>query len=96
MQASLEKQITGVILAGGRGQRMGDRCLRLHPLDPEAGEGMLDGFVIWGDVAYKHGTFMSPAYWRKFFKPWVAAMVERDFPVLAGTRAGQIARFRLI
>jgi uroporphyrinogen-III decarboxylase len=38
----------------------------------EAGAGLLDGFVIWGDVAYKKCTFMSPKYWREYFKPWVA------------------------
>ena len=42
----------------------------------EAGAGLLDGFVIWGDVAYKKGTFMSPRYWREYFKPWVAQMAE--------------------
>ena len=42
----------------------------------EAGAGLLDGFVIWGDVAYKKCTFMSPAYWREYFKPWVAQMAE--------------------
>lgn len=42
----------------------------------EAGEGWLDGFVIWGDVAYKRSTFMSPRYWREYFKPWVRRMVE--------------------
>jgi uroporphyrinogen-III decarboxylase len=40
----------------------------------EAGRGLLDGFVIWGDVAYKKATFVSPAFWREYFKPWVAAM----------------------
>ncbi len=37
---------------------------------------LLDGMVIWGDVAYKHGMFFSPAYWRKYFKPGVKALVE--------------------
>lgn len=37
----------------------------------------LDGFVIWGDVAYRRGMFFSPDYWREYFKPWVRAMVER-------------------
>jgi uroporphyrinogen decarboxylase len=32
--------------------------------------------VIWGDVAYKKSTFMSPTYWREYFKPWVAQMIE--------------------
>jgi uroporphyrinogen decarboxylase len=38
----------------------------------DAADGMLDGFVIWGDVAYKQSTFVSPTYWREYFKPWVA------------------------
>jgi uroporphyrinogen decarboxylase len=36
----------------------------------------LDGFVIWGDVAYKKSTFMHPNYWREHYKPWVKAIVE--------------------
>ena len=36
----------------------------------------LDGFVIWGDVAYKKGTFMRPDYWRTYYKPSVKAIVE--------------------
>ena len=36
----------------------------------------LDGFVIWGDVAYKKGTFMRPDYWRAYYKPWVKAIVD--------------------
>ncbi len=39
-----------------------------------AAEGLLDGFVIWGDMAYGRGLFFSPAYWRAYFKPWVDAM----------------------
>ncbi len=46
----------------------------------------LDGWVIWGDVAYKRGTFMRPDYWRTYYKPWVKAMVEyvhsRGLPVI--------------
>ncbi len=41
-----------------------------------AAGGMLDGFVIWGDVAYKRGMLFSPAYWRKHFKPGVKAIVD--------------------
>lgn len=52
----------------------------------DAAAGLLDGFVIWGDVAYKKTTFMSPTYWRTYFKPWVAAMTayahERGLPVI--------------
>ncbi|MCP4257106.1 MAG: hypothetical protein GY774_06220 [Planctomycetes bacterium] len=42
----------------------------------EAAQGLLDGLVIWGDVAYKSGMFFSPAYWRQYFKPWVRDMVD--------------------
>ncbi len=38
--------------------------------------GLLDGFVIWGDVAYKNNLFFSPDFWRQNFKPWVKAITE--------------------
>jgi hypothetical protein len=41
-----------------------------------AADGLLDGMVIWGDVAYTKAMFFSPDYWREFFKPTVKAMVE--------------------
>jgi uroporphyrinogen decarboxylase len=56
--------------------RIGAFYLEMAKAEIEAGAEVLDGFVIWGDVAYKKCTFMSPAYWREFFKPWVAAMVK--------------------
>lgn len=42
----------------------------------EAADGMLDGMVIWGDVAYKSGLFFDPDYWREHFMPWVKKMVD--------------------
>ena len=36
----------------------------------------MDGFVIWGDVAYKKSLFFSPDYWRTYFKPWVKEMTD--------------------
>jgi uroporphyrinogen-III decarboxylase len=42
----------------------------------QAAGGLLDGMVIWGDVAYRKDLFFSPAYWRKVFKPVVKAIVE--------------------
>jgi uroporphyrinogen decarboxylase len=42
----------------------------------EAAAGTLDGFVLWGDVAYRKGLFFAPDYWREHFKPWVEAMVN--------------------
>jgi len=56
--------------------RIGKFYLELTKAEIAAADGMLDGFVIWGDVAYKKCTFMSPNYWREYFKPWVGQMVE--------------------
>jgi hypothetical protein len=56
--------------------RIGAFYLELAKAEIKAGAGLLDGFVIWGDVAYKQSTFMSPTYWREYFKPWVAKIVE--------------------
>jgi hypothetical protein len=52
----------------------------------KAADGMLDGMVIWGDVAYKNGMLFSPDFWRKHFKPGVKAMIDEchrhDLPVI--------------
>ena len=56
--------------------RLGGFYLEMARAQIEAGAGLLDGFVIWGDVAYKKCTFMSPAYWREYFKPWVVSIAE--------------------
>jgi hypothetical protein len=56
--------------------RIGAFYLEMAKAEIEAGASLLDGFVIWGDVAYKKCTFMSPAYWRRYFRPWVAGMAE--------------------
>ena len=42
----------------------------------KAAAGLLDGMVIWGDVAYKKDVFFSPRYWRKYYKPGLKAMVD--------------------
>ena len=57
--------------------RIGEFYFEMAKAEIEAGAGLLDGFVIWGDVAYKKCTFMSPNYWREFFKPWVAKIAEQ-------------------
>ncbi len=41
-----------------------------------AADGLLDGFVIWGDVAYTQTMLFDPEYWRQYFKPWVKAIIE--------------------
>jgi hypothetical protein len=56
--------------------RIGAYYLECAKAEIDAGKGLLDGFVIWGDVAYKNGMFFSPLYWREYFKPWVARMTE--------------------
>ena len=52
----------------------------------EAADGMLDGMVIWGDVAYSQTMLFDPEYWRAYFKPWVKGMIEEchkhDLPVI--------------
>jgi uroporphyrinogen decarboxylase len=52
----------------------------------KAASGKLDGMVIWGDVAYKKGLLFSPVFWRKHFKPGVAALIDEchshDLPVI--------------
>ena len=52
----------------------------------DSAEPWLDGFVIWGDVAYKKGTFMRPDFWRMHYKPWVKAIADhahaRGLPVI--------------
>ena len=41
-----------------------------------AADGLLDGFVIWGDVAYKKSMLFDPEYWREYFRPWVRKMID--------------------
>lgn len=52
--------------------RIGAFYLEMAKAEIAAGAGLLDGFVIWGDVAYKKSMFFSPRFWRENFKPWVA------------------------
>lgn len=55
--------------------KIGAHYLECAKAEIDASKGLIDGFVIWGDVAYKKGMFFSPNYWRKYFKPWVAQMI---------------------
>lgn len=52
--------------------RLGAFYFEMAKAELEAGKGWLDGFVIWGDVAYRRTMLMSPTYWRTYYKPWVA------------------------
>ena len=44
----------------------------------KAGGGKLAGMVIWGDVAYTKTMMFSPEFWRRHFKPGVAALVRES------------------
>jgi hypothetical protein len=57
-------------------ERLGRFCVEATRAQVESAGGMLDGMVIWGDVAYKKDCFFSPRYWRKFFMPVVTEMVR--------------------
>jgi uroporphyrinogen decarboxylase len=41
-----------------------------------AADGLLDGMVVFGDVAYVNGMLFSPAYWREHFKPIVREQIR--------------------
>ncbi|MEI8234056.1 MAG: uroporphyrinogen decarboxylase family protein [Verrucomicrobiota bacterium] len=56
--------------------RIGDHYAKCCQAQIEVANGLLDGMVIWGDVAYRNGMFFSPDYWRKYFKPTVQKMVD--------------------
>ena len=56
--------------------RIGRFYLECAKAEIAAAENLLDGFVIWGDVAYRNDMFFSPDYWRKYFKPWIKAIVD--------------------
>lgn len=56
--------------------RIGQFYLDCTKAQIEAADGLLDGMVIWGDVAFSKTMLFDPEYWRTYFKPWVKAMVE--------------------
>ena len=57
-------------------ERVGEFVIGITKGQIEAAGGMLDGMVLWGDVAYVNGMLFSPDYWRKWFKPIVKAQTE--------------------
>ena len=59
MWMALEPERIGAVL-----NRVGQFYLDCAKAAIDAAGPWLDGFVIWGDVAYKKGTFMRPDYWR--------------------------------
>ena len=76
-------QINTMMWMGEFPERFGKQLLRIGEFyyqcaeaEIKAGQGLLDGFVIWGDVAYRNGMFFSPDYWRAYFKPTVKAIID--------------------
>ncbi len=76
-------QLNTMMWIGEYPERFGKQLLRIGEFyykcaeaEIEAAGGLLDGFVIWGDVAYRNGMFFSPDYWRQYFKPTVKAIIE--------------------
>lgn len=61
---------------GAEINRIGQFYLDCLKAEIEAADGLLDGMVIWGDVAYSQTMLFDPEYWRVYFKPWVKAMIE--------------------
>lgn len=66
--------------------RIGQFYLDCLKAQIKASEGLIDGMVIWGDVAYSKTMFFDPEYWRAYFKPWVNAMIkechQHNLPVI--------------
>ena len=66
--------------------RIGEHYYKSAEATIKAGEGLLDGFVVWGDVAYRKSLLFSPDYWREYFKPTVKAMIalchKHNLPVI--------------
>ena len=57
-------------------ERINAFSLEMAKAQIKAADGMLDGLVIWGDVAYRKDMFFSPEDWRRVFKPGVKAIVD--------------------
>ncbi|MHC4212972.1 MAG: uroporphyrinogen decarboxylase family protein [Planctomycetota bacterium] len=57
-------------------ERIGQFYIECTKAQIEAADGLIDGMVLWGDVAYTKSMFFSPDYWRKYFKPVVTTIVE--------------------
>ena len=57
-------------------QRTNEWAIELLKSQIKAADGLIDGMVIWGDVAYRKDLFFHPDYWRKWYKPGLKKMVE--------------------
>ena len=50
-------------------ERLGDFLVGIVEGQVAAAGEKLSGMYIWGDIAYDHGMFFSPKYWRDVYKP---------------------------
>jgi uroporphyrinogen decarboxylase len=57
-------------------ERLGTFLVEMTRTQIRAAGGLLDGMVIWGDVAYVNGMLFSPEYWRAHFKPIVREQIR--------------------
>jgi hypothetical protein len=57
-------------------QRANEFALGLLQAQIKAAGGLIDGIVIWGDIAYKKDLFFSPRYWRRWYKPGLKALID--------------------
>jgi len=57
-------------------KRLGTFLIEMTKAQIKAADGMLDGMVIWGDVAYVNGMLFSPVFWREHFKPIVKEQIR--------------------
>ncbi len=57
-------------------ERITEFSLGIAEAQIKAAGGLLDGMVIWGDVAYRRDMLFSPDFWRTHFKPAVKALVD--------------------
>ncbi|NOZ73331.1 MAG: hypothetical protein GXP38_15740 [Chloroflexi bacterium] len=57
-------------------ERTNEFAIEILKAQIEAAGGLLDGMVIWGDVAYKKDLFFDPNWWRAHYKPYVKEMVD--------------------
>lgn len=57
-------------------ERLGDFLVGIVQGQAAAAEGKLSGIYIWGDIAYDHGMFFSPQYWRDVYKPQLKRLCD--------------------
>jgi uroporphyrinogen-III decarboxylase len=57
-------------------ERLGDFLVGIVEGQVYAAGDKLTGLYIWGDIAYDKGMLISPAMWRRLFKPQVARIVD--------------------